>query len=596
MNLFLRNARMLRALLTLTFVISVSAQAQSWPQWMANARHTGTPGVTGQSLIRILADIVYDPTVPQEQAASGGFLLAHYQVPLIDGERVFMEFKSGTIFPFAPNFSTLNWGEKGFEWKAGKLVETWAYQSNWKAPGSLRDFWEPVFHAALANGGIYVPMASGGIAKLDKNTGAVLQQTAPFGQDVNTYQTGPLTVDKSGNIYYNVIQIFDGSSFGGSFYSFDAIDSFLVKVTPQGVASMVSYKSLTAADATENTTGDCLETFSQFELPWPPGPTASPVETFHCGTQRIGLNVAPAIGADGTIYGVTRSHFNSRYAFLVAIKPNLTKKWVSSLRSRFNDGCGVPVELGGVLPPNGTPGGCREGAPLGVDPSTNRPGDGEVNDSSSSSPVVGPDGAIFYGAFSRYNYDQGHMMKFNANGKFAKAYGFGWDQTPVIFQRDDDSKKCGGACYSLVIKENRYGGIGSYCDNFFVCPPDRNAANPASPEAYYITQLDQNMSMQWQFKGTNTQSCNRNPDGTLSCVSDHPNGFEWCVNGHLVDANGVVYANSEDGNLYAISQGGILKEKIFQQLALGAAYTPASMDIRGRIYSQNAGHLFVIGR
>ena len=134
-----------------------------------------------------------------------------------------------------------------------RLVETWAFQSNWKAPGSLRDFWEPVFHAALANGGVYVLMASGGIAKLDKNTGAVLQQTAPFGQDANTYQTGPLTVDKSGNIYYNVIQIFDG----GSFYSFDATDSFLVKVTPQGVASMVSYKALTAADATENTTGDC---------------------------------------------------------------------------------------------------------------------------------------------------------------------------------------------------------------------------------------------------------------------------------------------------------------------------------------------------
>ena len=82
------------------------------------------------------------------------------------------------------------------------------------------------------------------------------------------------------------------------------------------------------------------------------------------------------MGADGTIYGVTRSHFNSRYAFLVAIKPNLTKKWVSSLRSRFNDGCGVPVASGGVLPPNGTPGGCRDGAPVGVDPATNRPGDG----------------------------------------------------------------------------------------------------------------------------------------------------------------------------------------------------------------------------
>jgi outer membrane protein assembly factor BamB len=269
---------------------------------------------------------------------------------------------------------------------------------------------------------------------------------------------------------------------------------------------------------------------------------------------------------------------------------------VSSLRSRFNDGCGVPVASGGVFPPNGAPGGCRDGAPLGVDPSTNRPGDGEVNDSSSSSPAVGPDGAIFYGAFSRYNYDQGHLMKFSASGSFANAYGFGWDQTPAIFKPHDETDKCGDACYSLVIKENHYGNTGSYCDIDFFCPFDRNATNPASPEAYSITQLDQNMGVQWQFKSTNTQSCSRNADGTLSCFSDHPNGFEWCVNGHLVDEKGVVYANSEDGNLYAISQGGILKEKIFQQLALGAAYTPASMDRSGRIYSQNAGHLFVIGR
>jgi hypothetical protein len=37
-------------------------------------------------------------------------------------------------------------------------------------------------------------------------------------------------------------------------------------------------------------------------------------------------------------------------------------------------------------------------------------------------------------------------------------------------------------------------------------------------------------------------------------------------------------------------------QHIFQQLALGAAYTPASLDGNGRIYSQNDGHLFVVGR
>ena len=70
-----------------------------------------------------------------------------------------------------------------------------------------------------------------------------------------------------------------------------------------------------------------------------------------------------------------------------------------------------------------------------------------------------------------------------------------------------------------------------------------------------------------------------------------PNGLDAFV----IDGNGVVYANSEDGNLFALKQGGTLKQEIFQQLALGAAYTPTSIGSDGKIYSQNAGHLFVAG-
>jgi outer membrane protein assembly factor BamB len=102
--------------------------------------------------------------------------------------------------------------------------------------------------------------------------------------------------------------------------------------------------------------------------------------------------------------------------------------------------------------------------------------------------------------------------------------------------------------------------------------------------------------MEWSFQNANTQSCTRNPDGTLACVSDHPHGFEWCVNAPVVDGSGTVYANSEDGNLYAIGQGGLLRQKIFQQLAIGAAYTPASLGGDGKIYTQNDGHLFVVGQ
>jgi outer membrane protein assembly factor BamB len=57
----------------------------------------------------------------------------------------------------------------------------------------------------------------------------------------------------------------------------------------------------------------------------------------------------------------------------------------------------------------------------------------------------------------------------------------------------------------------------------------------------------------------------------------------------------VVYANSEDGNIFAINQDGTLKQKKFLQLALGAAYTPLTIGPDGRIYTQNDGHLFVVG-
>jgi outer membrane protein assembly factor BamB len=104
------------------------------------------------------------------------------------------------------------------------------------------------------------------------------------------------------------------------------------------------------------------------------------------------------------------------------------------------------------------------------------------------------------------------------------------------------------------------------------------------------------MNVEWRFQNTNTQSCTRNPDGTLTCTVTNPNGFEWCVNAPVVDANGNVYANSEDGNLYSIAQGGTMLQRIFQQLAIGAAYTPTSIGPDGKIYSQNDGHLFIVGR
>jgi outer membrane protein assembly factor BamB len=73
-------------------------------------------------------------------------------------------------------------------------------------------------------------------------------------------------------------------------------------------------------------------------------------------------------------------------------------------------------------------------------------------------------------------------------------------------------------------------------------------------------------------------------------------GFEWCINAPVVDAHGVVYANSEDGNLYAINQGGTLRQTLFLQLALGAAYTPLAIGPDGKVYTENDGYLFAVGQ
>jgi hypothetical protein len=560
-----------------------------WPQWGHDQNHTGATSAVGQNLNTILADIVYDPFVAQEQADPNGDndLLAHFQTPLVDGNDVFMEFKSGN-FTTIKQWGTQTWNERRLNWQGGQLLTVWNYASDWKPvpfdPSGVGPQWEPVFHAVLVGSFVYVPGFGGTIYKLNRADGSVAAQINPFGSPIksNIYVSGPISADGAGNVYYNAIKLNSGNP-----WDKDVLDSWLVKVTASGTASKVSYSTL--VPGSPSATDPCKLSFDPKKdpLPWPPSPTAQPATT-PCGSQRPGINVAPAIAADGTIYSVTRAHLVTRYNYVVAVNSNLTPKWNASMRGHLSDGCGVPVSAGGQLPPNGAPGGCRAGSALGVDPGTNEAPPGRVLDDSSSSPVIAPDGSVLYGSYTRYNYAQGHIFHFAANGTFLNAFQFGWDDTPGIYSHD--------GTYSVVTKDNHYGEVGSYCNDPNFCPEDRTVANTDGyPEAYYVTQLSPAMTIEWSFQNSNTLACTRHPDNSVTCVSDHPNGFEWCVNAPAIDGVGVVYANSEDGNLFAINQGGTLKQKIFQQLAIGAAYTPASIGNDGKIYSQNDGHLYVVG-
>ena len=561
--------------MTLVLALGFPAYTQTfnaWPQWAQNPQHTGTVPVAGQPAQSKLSDLIFDPFVPQETAESQSALLMHYQVPLVSGNNVFMEFKTGTYvscnpagsgqpFPCGPDaWNGEIWNETALQWQNGQLAQLWNFASDWTpvpnsgtAPASRTlGGWEPLFQPALAGAYIYVPGAGGTVYKLRQHDGKVVSQINPFGTvNPHIFVAGPLTADDSGNIYYHAIRLLLASP-----WESDVVNSWLVKIAPDDTALTATYSSL-LPDAPAL----CLSVFSPGELPWPPNPTAIP-PSIACGGQRPPLNIAPAISADGsTLYTVSRAHFTGRTAFLLAVNTtDLSLQWSASLEGLLDDGCNV------LLPPNGQPGGCRAGSTTGVDPTQNTWGGAILPDQATASPVVAPDG-ILLGVNTAYNYNRGHLLKFNFQGQFQSSYDFGWDITPAIYPHD--------GTYSVILKDNHYDS-GSYCTDSTWCPK-------APPGPYDLTQLDSTLVPQWKYQ-----------DATID--TQHPDGYEWCVNAPAVDVNGVVYADDEDGNLYAIPQGGTPVHKLFLQNSLDAGYTPLSIGGDGTIYVESAGHLFAVGR
>jgi hypothetical protein len=378
----------------------VNAQgAADWAQWGRTAQHSGATPAVGQSPNNKLADITFDPFVAQEQAESGGDLLAHYQAPLVDGTNVFTEFKTGMYvscnppgsghpFPCGPDdWNAEIWNERAFVWQGTSLVESWNFQSDWKPEpnGSALGGWEPVFHAALGGGFVYVPGFAGSIYKLNESDGTQVAQFKPFStDDPNTYVSGPLTIDPKGNIYYNIVQLNATNPWGTNVRG-----SWLVRISPQGTVRTVSYQTLV-----------------------PGAPTTCNGRP--CGSQRPGVNIAPVLSPDGqTVYTVSVAHFAADFGYVVAANINLTAKWHTAIHGLIS----------------------------GADPL--------VADISSSTPAAFPDGSVAYGALD-FNDSRGYLLKLDATGKYLTNYDFGWDSTPASFSHD--------GTYSVVIKDNNYGG------------------------------------------------------------------------------------------------------------------------------------------
>jgi outer membrane protein assembly factor BamB len=534
-----------------------------WAQWGQNWSHTGQSCVASKGFGTVLGTVVFDPFVPQEvEEAARLFgrddLFVHYASPLIVGDDVYMAVKSGTYVSCNPDggpspcgfdaWDQQTWTVKHLAWVSGTLTPQQSFASSWKPPPwPVVQGWEPVFQHAVHDQGVWVPGADGTVIHLDRQLGSP-QAVNPFSTpNPNRFVTGPLVVDADGTLLYNVIELDATQPETG-----DA-QGWLVRVPTTGSPSMVRYQTLVSGAPAA---GDqCPYSFRAGNIPGP-YPAPVPVPTGLCGSQRPGFNSGPAIGPGGTIFVVSRAHYQQNDSSIVALNPDLTPKWTFRMREILDDGCGVLVS-------------CRQGAPTGVDPSTGLKPSVWVNDQASSVPVALPDGAVLYGGLTTYNGSRGHLMKVSPDGKLMGTYDFGWDVTPAVWVRD--------GTYSIITKDNHY-----------------QTATTDGP--YFITQLSRDLAPQWKYQSTQTQSCSTQADGGVSCITDHPDGFEWCINAPAVAPDGTVYGNSEDGRVYSIRQGGQLIEQRFLLQSLGAAYTPIAVDAKGRVYSMNGGVMTVVGQ
>jgi hypothetical protein len=527
-----------------------------WPQWGQNWAHTGRSCLPAQAFTQELGSLTFDPFVAQETAEGGGDLYAHFGTPLVVGDDLYMEVKSGTYVSCSPPGSGTPapcgpdawdqqvWTLKHLSWVSGTLTPQTSFASSWKPPPAALVFgWEPAFNAAVHDQVVWVPMAQGTVARLDRQLANPTVINPFTDTNIQRYVTGPLVVDFDGTLLYNVIELDQTMPTSG-----DA-RGYLVRIPPTGSPTVVTYQSIVVG--APGPTDQCPYTFAAGGVP-PPYPATTPVPMGPCGSQRPGWNAAPAIGPGGVVFVVSRAHYAGNDTSLVALNSDLSHRWTFRMRELLNDGCGVLAT-------------CRQGAPSGVDPSTGLKPSVRVSDQGSSVPVALPDGAVLYGGFTSYNGSRGHLVKVSPDGQLMGTYDFGWDVTPAVWVRENT--------YSIITKDNHY-----------------------SNGPYDMTQLSRDLTPEWMYTSTQTQSCTRETDGGLSCVPDHPGGFEWCVNAPAVAPDGTVYVNSEDGRVYSIHQGGSLGEERFLLQSLGAAYTPIAVDSQGRVYSMNGGVMTVVGQ
>lgn len=210
----------------------------------------------------------------------------------------------------------------------------------------------------------------------------------------------------------------------------------------------------------------------------------------------------------------------------------------------------------------------------------------EVPDIGSASPVVGPDGDVYFGVLETGcpgtcpNDDRGWLLHFNAALSSAKTPGaFGWDDTPSIVPYGLVPSYAGHSSYLIFTKYNNYFGVGPQGDGLnkiAILDPNATETDPITG----VTVMNEVMTILGQTT-----------DGF-----GPPTVKEWCINNAAIDkVKKSALVNSEDGVLYRWDFAtNSFTERITLTAGIGEAYTPTVIGPDGTVYAINDGELFAV--
>ena len=217
-----------------------------------------------------------------------------------------------------------------------------------------------------------------------------------------------------------------------------------------------------------------------------------------------------------------------------------------------------------------------------IDPNRQTPA--WINDDGTASPMVGPDGDVYFGVLEAnppsHNFT-GWMLHFDATLAQVKIPGaFGWDNTPSVVPRAMVPAYAGSSSYLLMTKYNNYGGAGTGDGKNRIAILDPNQTQPDAVAGVAVMKEIQTL-------------LGPTPD------PEYAGGVrEWCINTAAVDPlTRSVLVNSEDGYLYRWDlPANSFTERIRLNSGTAESYTPTAIGPDGTVYSINNAVLFAVGR